>query len=408
MNIAVVVTQFPCLSETFVLNHICGLKERGHEVTIISRLRPVGEKRHPDVDHYDLLTHTRYWGEQVPASRFKRALAGMGLALKISKGWLPRWMGGLGLIAPGTSELLFMAQALQGHFDIVHCHFGSNGIMAARLKAAGLLCGKLLVNFHGQDVNSQPFEQGNNIYEAMFRRADALIVNSHFTRDRVIALGGPAERIVVVRESLRVERFPFVWRKQEPGSPLIILTVGRLVEKKGHAIALEALARFRKKFPQEQILYWVAGDGPLREILERQCLDLGLNEIVRFWGAVDESQAIPLFQQAHIFLCPSVTAANQDREGQALVVQEAQACGLPVIATRHNGIPEGMEHGITGFLVPERDPEAIVERLAHLVAHPELWPAMGAAGRDFVAQRFDTRLVMPHLEGLYERLVATS
>ena len=93
-------------------------------------------------------------------------------------------------------------------------------------------------------------------------------------------------------------------------------------------------------------------------------------------------------------------------EGQGLVLQEAQAMGLPVVSTWHNGIPEGVLDDVSGFLVPERDVHALAEKLFYLIEHPELWPAMGRAGRKFVEQRYDIKQLNKELVELYRAVIA--
>jgi colanic acid/amylovoran biosynthesis glycosyltransferase len=109
-------------------------------------------------------------------------------------------------------------------------------------------------------------------------------------------------------------------------------------------------------------------------------------------------------EQAHILVMGSVNTEG-DQEGQGLVLQEAQASGLPVIATRHGALPEGMLDGRSGFLVPERDIAAMAEKLDHLIDHPELWPAFGRCGREFAANRYDIRHLNRELAGIYSAAI---
>jgi colanic acid/amylovoran biosynthesis glycosyltransferase len=111
--------------------------------------------------------------------------------------------------------------------------------------------------------------------------------------------------------------------------------------------------------------------------------------------------------EAHILLMPSITAANGDTEGQGLVLQEAQACGLPVLATDHNGFPEGMLPGLSGFLVPERDIESMAEKLAYMIEQPHLWPGWGRAGRAHIEAHYDIRKLSLRLEQLYRQAILT-
>ncbi|MBU1086338.1 MAG: glycosyltransferase, partial [Candidatus Omnitrophica bacterium] len=201
-----------------------------------------------------------------------------------------------------------------------------------------------------------------------------------------------------------IDKFEYSKKELKPNQTVNLLSVGRLVEKKGHKYALIALAKVYKKF--KNINYTIAGEGHLRSDLEAQANFLGINQIVRFAGNVDQDQAAMLYEQAHIFILPSITSQNFDREGQALVLQEAQACGLPVLATLHNGIPEGVIDGKTAFLVKEKDVDGLAEKLEYLIDNPQIWPEMGQAGRQFVEQKFSSEVLNQQLFKLYSKITA--
>ncbi len=132
---------------------------------------------------------------------------------------------------------------------------------------------------------------------------------------------------------------------------------------------------------------------------------MGLEDVLTLHGAGSESYVRSKMAEAHIFLVPSVTASNGDTEGQGLVLQEAQACGLPVLATDHNGFPEGMLPGRSGFLVPERDIAGMAAKLAYMVEHPDNWPHWGRAGRAHVEAHYDHRKLSLRLENLYKQAI---
>lgn len=182
-----------------------------------------------------------------------------------------------------------------------------------------------------------------------------------------------------------------------------IITIARLVEKKGIEYAIKAIAKVAENHPN--IIYNIAGDGPLRESLEKLILDLKISDNVKLLGWMTQEQVRQLYVDSHIFVLPSVTAATGDREGQALVLQEAQAMGLPVVSTLHNGIPEGVLEGKSGFLVPERDVDALAEKIGYLVENPEIWTQMGQHGRKFVEERYDIKQLNKQLVEMYEKLL---
>jgi colanic acid/amylovoran biosynthesis glycosyltransferase len=154
------------------------------------------------------------------------------------------------------------------------------------------------------------------------------------------------------------------------------------------------------------VRYTVAGDGRLRGELDRMIDELGLRAEVRLVGAKSHTEVIALLREAHLFIAPCVTAQSGDQEGIPNVLKEAMATGIPVLSTRHSGIPELVEHDVSGLLVPERDSEALAERLAFLIDHPERWSAMGRAGRERVEAQFDSDRLDKELVELYQQAIS--
>jgi colanic acid/amylovoran biosynthesis glycosyltransferase len=214
---------------------------------------------------------------------------------------------------------------------------------------------------------------------------------------RIVALGAPPERVVVHGTGIDLRRWEFRPRRPDPGGPLRLVTVARLVEKKGIAYVLNAVRRLQDA--GIDVSYEIAGDGPLRASLEALRDRLGLRDRVRFLGWTASDEVGEALGRAHALVAASVTAGDGDEEGIPNVLKEAMASGLPVVATIHGGIPELVEDGASGFLVPERDTEALVGRLRDLAAHSDRWSAMGAAGRARVERDYD-------IERLNDRLVA--
>jgi colanic acid/amylovoran biosynthesis glycosyltransferase len=134
--------------------------------------------------------------------------------------------------------------------------------------------------------------------------------------------------------------------------------------------------------------------------------ELDLGEQVKLVGPKSQEEVIALLQDAHLFVTPSVTAASGDQEGIPNVLKEAMAMGIPVVSTRHSGIPELVQDGVSGLLAPERDSEALAERLACLIDHPEKWAAMGRAGRQHVESEFDSDKLNKELVDLYLQVIS--
>jgi colanic acid/amylovoran biosynthesis glycosyltransferase len=214
-------------------------------------------------------------------------------------------------------------------------------------------------------------------------------------------LGCPAERITIVPLAVDTRRFIFTERKPlGRGKPVRLLTVGRLVPKKGVDILLQALAILK---PHHFVQLWIAGDGPQRPELERLADELDLRDIVTFLGWVEHSQITELMAQADLFVLASrIDLATGETEGSPTVLLEAQAMGLPVISTFHGDIPFIVQHGETGILVPEGNVEALAGALDELLRRPERWADMGRAGRVLMESRHDVHRVGARLERVYD------
>jgi len=288
------------------------------------------------------------------------------------------------------------------NFDIIHCHFGPNGVRALGLKEMGIR-GKIITTFHGYDANRYPITAGKDVYERLFKEGDIFTANTNYTRSQVVSLGCQESKIRILPVGLNLDKFTFKPRIIEPQESVKILTVGRLVEKKGHQYVIKALKKLIAKYPN--ITYLIAGDGDLKDSLRSLVAELGLEQHVQFLGALDQDEVLDIYQQADIFVLASVTAFDGDREGQALVLQEAQAMRLPVISTFHNGIPDGVLDGKSGFLVPEKDSEALAKRLRYLIENPQEWERIGKCGHDFVCTNYDIRNLNQRLFELYQEIL---
>ena len=145
----------------------------------------------------------------------------------------------------------------------------------------------------------------------------------------------------------------------------------------------------------------IAGEGPLREALWTQAAELGIAGRVFFTGFLEQEKLRALYAQAHLFLHPSELGPDGNQEGVPNALLEAMASGLPVLATRHGGIPEAVEHGVSGLLVEEKDVRALTGALLELSTAPERYAAMSAAAARRVAAEFDLAAQSRRLEELY-------
>jgi colanic acid/amylovoran biosynthesis glycosyltransferase len=200
-------------------------------------------------------------------------------------------------------------------------------------------------------------------------------------------------------------KFSFTLRYPSHDGKIRIVTIARLVEKKGVEYAIRAVAKLGKA--NENIEYNILGDGPLSGNLQQLIQELGVASKVKLLGWKQQHEVVEILNNSHIMLAPSVTSKNGDQEGIPVVLMEAMAMGIPVVSTLHSGIPELVQDKITGFLVPERDVETLAERLRYLIEHPEIWAEMGQAGRKFVEENYEINKLNNRLIKLYQELLVS-
>jgi len=414
MKIAFIVGQFPVISETFILNQATGLIDRGHQVDIYADRRGDLNKLHGDVIKYSLLERTQFLPE-IPENLLWRALSGSALFVRRLAQDPTAALASLNYFRHGQQALSLwllytIVPKFKQDYDIVHAQFGTVGFRAMAFRAMNAPRAKLVTIFRGHDISNFVEEQGRQIYDPLFQAGDYFLANCEFFKRRAIELGCPPDRIRVHGSGLDCRQFPFSIRQLPEDGAVRIATTGRLVEKKGIEYGIRAVAQLIRRDPERyaKVEYLIVGEGELRPQLEQLIQSLGMADNVKLLGQKSRSEIIDVLNTAHLFIAPSVTAASGNQDAPVNVLKEAMAMGMPVISTLHGGIPELVEEGISGYLVPERDAEAIANRLTDLLSHPERWPAMGEAGRAFVERHYDLDRLNDALVSLYESLLPVS
>jgi colanic acid/amylovoran biosynthesis glycosyltransferase len=413
MRIAVVILEFPSLNETFVLDHITGLIDRGHDVDVYATA-PLGEsKTHEEIDRYNLLARTVYRDSRKFASPRNRLLRVAKALPLLGAGLLNNPTGALnslnvfrlGRKASSLTALYDSAPFLtrSGDYDIVHCHFPENGQLAVTMRDMGIVKGKILTSFHG--YNFPYFANGRmwRLYDGLLKKGDLFLACSEHMKRWFDGQGWNAAKTIVHRNAVRLGLFPAFDRTTDESGEVRLLSVGRFVEKKGFKYGVMGVAKILRRFPN--LRYDIVGDGREMPAMRRLIAELGVEPNVGLLGWRDRAEILRLYQRAHLFLAPSVTSEDGDQEGIPVVLHEAMASGLPVISTLHTGIPELVDDGESGLLVPEKDPEAIADRLAYLMEHPERWNEMGRKGRKHIEEHNNIDKQIDRLTEIYRLLL---
>lgn len=417
MKIAFLLGIFPSVSETFVLNQITGLIDQGHTVDIYASRPENLDKVHPDVVQYKLDQRTFYY-ETISPNYGLRALKSLYLCAVWGMRYPRTLLQAFNVWRYGNyvksmrllHEIVPFLRNGCPEYDVIHCHFGPNGIKGMHLRDLGVIQGQLSTVFHGLDVSSHLVQAGKDVYSQLFQTGDLFLPISERWKNRLLELGAPAEKTKVHHMGIDCRQFAFRPRSRDRSDSVQLVTVCRLVEKKGVEYAIRAVAALQQYFPQylPPIHYTIVGDGSLKSELESLIAELRAEATIKILGWRQKAEVIEILESAHLFLAPSVTAQDGDQEGIPVALMEAMAMGLPIVSTDHSGIPELIESRVSGWLVPERDVNALAGALFELIQHPELAQPMSLTARRKVEAEFNIHMLNGELADHFQRLIEDS
>ena len=257
-----------------------------------------------------------------------------------------------------------------------------------------------VVSFHGADVLVDMDKQAyRKTTKQMLDAATRVFVRSASLQRAVVELGCEQNKIDIVRTGIPLQEFPFRKREFPANDEWHFLQASRLVQKKGLATTLHAFTAFLAHYPHSTLT--IAGEGPMLPDLKELIRKLKIDDRVVLPGFVTPEKLREIYYMSHIFLHPSETGSDGNQEGIPNSMLEAMATGLPVFATEHGGIPEAIENGVSGILVPERDHEALSKKLLESVQDRDLLARLARNGADVVAQKFDQESQIRQLEEIY-------
>lgn len=336
----------------------------------------------------------RVEGLSIPSER--TVVVNPGTSLGAGKEAIYKWFG----YAP---ELVRQIQAIAP--QLIHAHFGVCAALALPIVRRVKL--PLVVTFYGLDATmtdayARTHSISTRVYlqrrDALKRETDLFIAVSEFIRDRLIAQGFPADKIIAHYYGVDTNRFqPDPRVEREP----VVLFVGRLAEKKGCEYLIRAMAKVQVQNEEAELV--VIGDGPLRGKLEA----LAKRELYRyrFLGLQPSETVQQWMNRARLLAAPSVTASSGDSEGLPTVVVEAQSMGLPVVGSIHAGIPQAIVPEETGFLVAERDWQALAAYILRLFEDSDLWQHCSVKAQERMRAEFDLSKQTQKLEQIYSDVV---
>lgn len=298
-------------------------------------------------------------------------------------------------------EILRETLRLEG--EIVHVFFGH---IAVQLLPFLQICPRpAVVSFHGADAGVDVEHPAwSRALRAVFQHSTLVLARSNALLEDLERLGCPAEKLRLQRTGVPLDAWPFRERALPEDGAWHFVQACRMVPKKGLPTTLGAFQTVAARHPRARLTF--AGDGPLLPELKAAAERAGLADRVDFPGFLNQEELNALIYRAHVFLHPSETAADGNREGVPNALLEAMASGLPVLATNHGGIPEAVTHGSSGFLTAERDAPALARAALDLLETPDFYRRVAAAARAEVEEKFERRRQTEILEGYYDEALS--
>jgi colanic acid/amylovoran biosynthesis glycosyltransferase len=396
-SLVYIIGTYPSLTTTFIDREVNEMRRQGVSVRVISIRQPhtilsAEQEQLQGITNYlipvswsgFILAHMRF--------AFRKPAAYFGTLSKLFTSPHPDFAARLKTILH-FAEGVYAAEVISKQpCDHIHAHF------ADRASTVALVAGKLLdvpysLTAHANDIYIKPVLLPLKLLRAKFVSTCTAYNWEHLAQQ--VHLNG---NLHCIHHGLDLESYNPVSNSSDIPQ---IMAVGQLKEKKGFQYLLDACAVLKSK--GYSFHCQIIGEGPLHSTLERQIHDLGLEAHVTLRGALPHEAVIHEYQRSTLFVLPCVMGSNGDRDGIPNVILEAMAMHLPVISTRHSGIPEVVADGVNGLLVPTADVPSLASAIARLLDDPTLRSQMGLRGRQTVAEQFD---VSRNTTRLLEKMIA--
>ncbi|PQJ73322.1 glycosyltransferase [Polaribacter butkevichii] len=398
-RILFIVDSFPTLSETFIVNQITGLIDEGYDIRIFSIAENKKVKIHQVIKEYRLLEKTYYNTIRIPVKKYKRIL--YALTLLISKFYKIQWRILFNTLnikkhKKEAYNLNLFYKSIYFVFNkmphIIHVHFGHNGIKFSELKDLNIIPSsvKIVVTFHGYDLfpNKETFYR--NKYKLLFKKATVFTVNTVYLKNLLKAVNPRLKNIELLPMGPNLKLFKVKKaNKRNTEEPINISYCGRLINLKGSCLMIDIAKVLKEK--EISFKMNIIGEGELMDELQQKTKDFNLENFIKFYGGLSQEKIKNIFKESHLFISPGIEDEVTKRaETQGLVIQEAQAMALPVLVSDAGGMQYGMIDGKTGYVLPQKDINAFVNKIIYLKENEEVRQIMGNYGMRYVNNHFTT------------------
>jgi len=307
----------------------------------------------------------------------------------------------------------FVFSLIKDKPSFIHAHFGPSGYNFLILKKIFRL--SVIISFYGYDLSFLPVQYPKWLirYKKLFQEGELFLVEGSYMKKCLLELGCPKEKIIVQHLGVDLDQIKFVPRKLDEDEEIKILISSSFREKKGIPYAVEAFGRVKQTYPNLKLKLTIIGDsgGSREEEEEKEKIfnmiqKYNLRDCVNILGYQVYSIFLRELYKHHIFLHPSVHASDNDTEGGVPVsIIEASASGMPILSTTHCDIPEVVINEESGYLVSEKDVDALVEKLEFLILNSDLWRNMGLCGREHIRKNYNIKEQVRKLEKIYDKVL---
>jgi glycosyltransferase involved in cell wall biosynthesis len=400
LKILYILDVFPNLSESFIVNEIVELLKSGVDIEIFSYLRPKNEPTHVELNQYGLPQRVHYYTKNY-AMDYTRALS------CLSRKPVP-FLKTLSYPFSFKEKIYLFPfitridNELEKTFkaDLIHAHFATRPTTIA-MSIAKIANVPFSFTAHAYDI----FTNSNTaLIKREIREAGGVVTISNYNKNYMIKLGADPDKVRVVHCGVNVEKFKPRRDGKAKRDSLVILTVARLVEKKGIEFLLRAAGQMLQEMEKPSIILKIVGSGPEEIKLRGLAKELGILKQVEFLGDVTDEELTDLYNSSEIFALPCIVAQNKDRDGIPVALMEAMSMELPVISTHVSGIPELVTNGKEGYLVPQKDIKSIAKAINNLIINPDLRRKMGVNARKKIEREFNIKNTCKDLLNFFEEV----
>jgi len=392
MNILYTVNEFPKLSESFVINELHELKQRGHDISVFSFSQSDEEVTHEEIDEIDIPV---YYADQPSFTSFPELFSTSILNLKVLR--QATFIDG----PLHHAYYLYLGKQIieaiedRGEVDLIHSHFAAPNRLSCTYAAAyhDIPC---TVTAHAYEIFSPPSIKR---LQRVCSRFDHVIVPSEYNGRYLREEIGVESDMTVVPATTNVDKF-------KPSDDCVsgrLLTVARLVEKKGHEYAIDAVAELVDQ--GYDVEYHIVGTGEREEFLRERVREHGIEDYVEFLGHVSDERLDAELHEAELFVLPCVIASDGDRDVAPVALKEAMATRTACVSTSISAIPELITDGYDGILVEPNDSEALIDAMASLLDNPSRRKEIAANGRKTIENKFDISQAVDQLVDVFQSCI---